>query len=96
MKAAVYSLPCRDVLVAIGDGGAMLAQAVTDTAARLDAPADVVILAVPAGSGAEVAERLVGAGRRIERPGPARYISERGAEFDDLGDIVGLPPERDR
>ena len=94
MRAAVHTLAARDVLFAIGEGGARLAQAVADTAARLDQGADVVIVAVPAGSGRAFADRLVAADRG---PAPAkprpRYTTE--PEDADIRDLMegstGLP-----
>lgn len=97
MRATVHVIPCAGVLKALNEGppnaGAGLAYAVSRTAERLEQAADVVVLAVPAGQGQAIADRLVASGSVIPRRQPARYISERGATFDELGDLIEAGPE---
>lgn len=98
MRAAVHVIPCDGVLKAAAERGAStsLAVAAVRTAERLEAPADLVLLAVPAGQGAGIAAKLAASNRPAAPPTPARYISERDARFDELGDIVHAGPERAR
>ena len=95
MRAAVHVMPCSEVLRAIGEGNSVpFAKIAYRTAEALDGPADVVIVAVPAGSGRAFADRLVAADRG---PAPAkprpRYTTE--PEDADIRDLMegstGLP-----
>jgi putative intracellular protease/amidase len=67
MRAAVHVVPCAGVLRAAGEvatrrggmGGSGLVHAALTAVDRLDAPADLVLVAVPAGRGQELADRIV-------------------------------------
>jgi prephenate dehydrogenase len=67
MRAAVHVVPCAGVLRAAGEvsarrsgmGGSGLVHAALAAVDRLDAPADLVLVAVPAGRGQELADRIV-------------------------------------
>lgn len=97
MRAAVYVIPCAGVLQAAGEHGlhrgSGIVHAALRTAERLEEAADLVLVAVPAGSGQGLADKLVASGRVIPKRQPARYLSEEGAEFDELGELVAKPPE---
>lgn len=102
MRAAVHVIPCAGILQAAGERpphrGSGLAHAALATAERLEQPADLVLVAVPAGQGQAVADKIIGAGRRANPRPAALYMNERdalkrGAEFDELGDLVERPPE---
>lgn len=97
MRAAVHVIPCAGVLKAAGEvglnAGSGIARAGLQTAERLEEPADLVLLAVPAGAGAGIAAKLEASARPVKRKPPARYIAERGAEFDELGDVIVAGPE---
>jgi hypothetical protein len=71
MRAAVHVIPCAGVLAEAGRAasrsgraGSGLATAALRTAERLEAPADLVLIAVPAGDGHDLADRLLAAGDR--------------------------------
>lgn len=94
MRCAVHVIPCRGLLADASHGpgrlnGSGIATAALRTAERLEQPADLVLIAVPAGEGNAVADRLFAARRPpVPRRPPSRYISERGHEVDELGDVV--------
>lgn len=78
MRTAAHVIPCAGVLTAAGafaergrgrfgaaaHAGDGLAHAVITTAERLEEAADVVLLAVPAGSGHALVDRLLAQGDR--------------------------------
>jgi hypothetical protein len=94
MRATVHVIPCAGVLQAAGDtnrsAGSGIAFEAIRTAERLEEPADLVLLAVPAGHGAEVARRLLASDRGPAAPRPRpRYLSERDLSDEELDDLVG-------
>lgn len=88
MRAVVHVIPCRSVLEDTERRGSGIATMALRVAERFDAPADLVLIAVPAGKGAAIAERLITADRGpAPRRPPSRYISEHAmtdAEFREL------------
>lgn len=78
MRAAAHVIPCTGVLRCAaayadralrrgpghGSAGDGVAHAVLTTAERLEAPADVVLIAVPAGNGQGLVDRLLAQGDR--------------------------------
>lgn len=93
MRSVVHVIGCRRVLEAAGDPGGigrrMIAVDALRTAERLEQPADLVIIAVPAGEGQRVADRLIASNRPPSPKPRARYLSEAGLTEDELdGDTV--------
>lgn len=80
MRTAAHVIPCAGVLKCAGafhaayqrtgragnagSAGDGIAHAVLTTAERLEGPADVVVLAVPAGAGQDLVDRLLAQGDR--------------------------------
>lgn len=97
MRAAVHVLRSVDLRVGIGDGGLPLATAVARTAERLEEAADVVILAVPAGQGQGIADKLAASDRGPAQRRRARYLSEPDdADVLDLTEGASELPRRQR
>lgn len=90
MRAAVHVIPCAGILAAAGakvelDSG--IATMAIRTAERLEEPADLVLLAVPAGRGEDVAGRL----QRMDRgpaPAPPRPRTALGDELDADDEVL--------
>jgi hypothetical protein len=93
MRATVHVIPCVGILADAGrssDGrnnGTGIATAALRTAERLEAPADLVLIAVPAGTGQAVADRLVARDRGPAAP-PSRPRSALGDELDDVDETI--------
>lgn len=86
MRATVHVIPCAGILRAASEApqhrGSGIATQALRTAERLEQPADLVLLAVPAGQGQDVADRLTGADRGpAPRKPPARYLGESEEDY---------------
>lgn len=96
MRSAVHVIPCAGILADLDRGpgliGSGIATAALRTAERLEAPADLVLLAVPAGQGQAIADKLAASDRGPgTRPGPARYLSESEEDLDEVMRQGGRP-----
>jgi hypothetical protein len=74
MRASLTVVATRELLAAAGGQQETLGRLAVRVAERIDGPAELLLIAVPAGQGEDLANRIVAKRKRRDRP--PLYLSE--------------------